>query len=255
MENEKGSNVAKLSLPRFSIWHILLWSAICAILLNAAVREPQAQDPFGAPLPVNSSGVGFRILSAFCESGTICVSIVLLATLANRVKPEPGHWLAIASLVAAYTYSSGYPYSINKAAEMPKLIFILAFTCCGVHLCGWPWYWRMAIFLIGVNVTITNFYFTITSYFPFTAVQGTGWNNPLLHGINLSVEWLVVLLTLFSVAYDLYRKRYRDWLHWVGLLFCILRWATRVHDFLLSGTPNPAGEDPFLDPFAPDPFQ
>ena len=236
----KASFTLNQPLPRFSIWHIFLWSAICALLLNSTNREALASDKV------------FYVLEAFCNSGAIFVAILLLARLAKQAKPEPGYWLAIASLLDGFSLPQDVIFTSSYGfGETPKLIFILAFTCCAVQLCGWNWYWRLAIVFVGGHLVVSNFFITLSQFFPFTTVGGIGWGNPLVRAIHVTFEYSAVAFTLLAIAIDLNRKRYRDWLHWIGLLYCVMHWAHMVQNYLLPllfpDIPPIDGENPFGD--------
>ncbi|MEQ1828183.1 MAG: hypothetical protein ABL921_19645 [Pirellula sp.] len=173
------------------------------------------------------------IAFAVCNAGTIVVVILLLMMVAKQAHPEPGYWLAIASLLDGYARSSDVSFvGYYGFGEMPKLLFILAFTSIAVVLCDWRWYWRIAIGLIGGQLIITNFPLTMTQLYPFSASAGQGWSNPLFRSAATGIEYLALVFTLLSIGLDLYRKQHRDWLHWGGLLYCVMHWTYMIQALL-----------------------
>ena len=200
----------------------MLWCAIAAMLLTSQSRESLATDPIG------------YIIFAVCNGGTIVVAIVLLTMIAKQTNPEPGYWLAVASLLDGYALSLDISFvGYYGFREMPKLLFILAFTTCAIVLCSWNWYWRIAIGLIGGQLIFTNFPLTLTQMYPFSAFGGQGWSNSLFRMVCTSIEFFAIVFTLLSIGIDIYRKLYRDWLHWGGILYCVMQWAYLIKFCLL----------------------
>lgn len=238
--------------PRLSIWHILLWCAIGATLLISIRQESLSADPAG------------YVVYAFCNGGTITVAILLLMRVAKQAKPEPGHWLAIASLLDGYALSNDVSFlGTYGFGEVPKLLFILAFIGCAIILCGWKLSWRLAILLVGSQLVATNFPITLSELFPFSSYAGRGWSNSLFRSVCTIIEFLAVLFTFLAIGVDLYRKQYRDWLHWVGILYCVMHWAYLIQAYLfpllfpdlLNELPsNMPSDDPFGDGSTLNPF-
>lgn len=200
--------------PRLSILHVLLWCFASAILMSRVQKEALWTDPAG------------YIVFAICTGGTIAVSISLLWYVTKRIHTEPGYWLAIASLLDGFllfrseaSFLGGFGFG-----EAPKVLILLASVAFSTVQTGWTWSWRLAVLLMGVRLVATNFPITTSEFIPFSLFEGQGWSNSLYRRFCICVECFAVFATLFAIAVDLWRKLYRDWLHWVGMLYCVVLW-------------------------------
>jgi hypothetical protein len=234
--------------PRLSIWHILIWCFVSAILLISIRREALLDYPAG------------YVMFAACNGGTITVSILLLTWVSQCIRPEPGYWLAIASLLDGFmlfrseiAFLGGFGFG-----EVPKMLFLSAFVGCTIVQAGWHWSWRLSVFLIGVRLITSNFPITFSEFIPFSFFEGQGWSNPLFRSFCTSIEWLGVCVTLIAIGIDVFRRHHRNWLHWVGILYCIMLWVNLIQSdvfpILFPEPPEVRNFTPSDDPFGAEPL-
>ena len=46
--------------------------------------------------------------------------------------------------------------------------------------------------------------------------------------LSPAIECGAVLIVVVAIAIDIYRKRYRDWLHWFGLAYFVFHWYALI---------------------------
>ena len=201
----------------------MIWCGVTAILLLSLTPENLKSDPLG------------YIIFAVCNGGAISVAIVLLSSIAKKAQCEPGYWLAVASLIDGFARTREIVYvGFYGFGETPKLLFMMAFTLLAIVQCDWNWYWKASIGLIGGQMILTNFPITLTQLLPFSAFDGQGWRNSLFRSVANGTESLAVVFTLLAIGMNLYRKHKRDWLHWGGLLYCMMLWVYMIQEMFFE---------------------
>ncbi|MBN1910484.1 MAG: hypothetical protein JW818_12140 [Pirellulales bacterium] len=204
-----------LEVPRLSILHLLLWTAVTAVLLGGMIAVGQATVP---PITFGFHEVLVAINGAACLTGT---GIILVTKCRSSGRFHFGHfflilqglfWLGIAwSIYAPEVAVEHHPqdqyskfpwtYGVTFLILMTGLLVLMIFLAQYPRI-GWPLIGLL--FLATCIVCIAKAYsspFNPVSWVPMVAV-------------------LLILTMELGVAIWLIRasqKLRADWLHWLGL--------------------------------------
>jgi hypothetical protein len=98
----------------------------------------------------------------------------------------------------------------------------------GATLGRWEWYWRLAVALLALDM--------ISSTGWRLAQEWWGWPGTaefIRNKATPAIAIAAVLMTLVSIGVDLYRKRYRDWMHWCGVIWFLFTWYGLARAYLI----------------------
>ncbi|MBA3484181.1 MAG: hypothetical protein H0T51_20435 [Pirellulales bacterium] len=182
---------------------------------------------------------------AIALTGAAIAAVLVVANACRNGFPwrstDPGHWLA---LVAAWEFLEGalvrrflifatggvdgnnvphVSHQMLDAINSVAYAGIAAILLVGVVSTNWPIYWRIALaihILDATNAVIWRLtadaahwlHMPDAIYLQSLPFMGT------LAGISLIV----------ATAIDLYRKQFRNWPHWIGLLYALFHWYVIV---------------------------
>jgi hypothetical protein len=200
---------------RLSIAHLLVWTALSAVLLGvdrATSQLPHVEpSSFGRLIsfiyaPLFGAGVSALLLTAW-----------RLATDGPRFPAQPGHWLLVISGVQSLLHlgtfliqavvQAGFGWELLLAGRFVEeltcgTLFVLAIR--ESHRL-----WRIT-FVAGLIGYCLGLLLTVGACFK------------LFHPENLHVEfvihWIVLTVCAFAVADDWATHNSRDYLHWTGLV-------------------------------------
>lgn len=207
-------------MPRLTIWHLLMWTAVSG---GVAAR---VSVPFSIPL----------CLSVVITGGAITATIAVLTTCGRRglwSKTEPGHWFAFIRSWEYLDMIAVTPVCIAWVPIQDSYIYCVPFLgMAAIYFTGtvagrWEWYWRLAIVAHG---------FDATAAVAWRLTNGLGWRGAadvIRTGITPAIGSAAVALVLISIGVDLYRKQYRDWLHWVGAAYFLFHWYGLVRAYVI----------------------
>jgi hypothetical protein len=199
-------------MPRLTIWHLVLWTAVSGLMASRA----------------SSSANVYSYLWFVIRGGCITVSAILIYACVRHSlwsHTQPGHWFAI---VCAWEYLDMVAVEPICQAILPlrpEYIYCIAFIgmaalyAVGAALGRWESYWTLAISLLALDM--------ISSTGWRLAQEWWGWAGAaefIRNKATPTIAVAAVLVTLASIAMDLYRQQYRDWLHWCGIAYFLLTW-------------------------------
>ena len=63
--------------------------------------------------------------------------------------------------------------------------------------------------------------------------------------LNSVIGYTAAVFVVIAIAFDVYRKRYRDWLHWIGIVYVVFFWYGMIMAYVVPYVfpPSPAGAD------------
>jgi hypothetical protein len=235
---------SQLRVPQFGILHLLIWTALAAVLLkyNQAVHtlDTGLRDPFMNSRVMTIQWVVTVILTA---STMVGLGALIRARRSGRTgRFQPGHWLVVVSLVngilalaveplyCVRSYSAGTAGLFSGALVAERAIIAILYTCAAVRLRD-AWRWR-ALFLAYAVVT---WLWTVadTTFFLATILPATNpsvyWGR-CLSGLGITLAGRIAILSCLVVATlgDLLGRTSRDWVHWLGVVVAWLGWCMNV---------------------------
>ncbi|MDA8563677.1 hypothetical protein N9L06_04410 [Mariniblastus sp.] len=220
-------------MPRLTIWHLLIWTAVSSCV------AARISVPFSIPLALNVAITG----------GAITASVIVIYSCFKHKlwsKTEPGHWFAF---VAAWQYIDMIAFTPTCVSLLPiedGYVYCLTFVgmaviyALGSIVGRWEWYWRLALLLHGIDNMLAVAWRLMNE-------QGNMAATNLIQTQLLPVIGCVaVLFVVIAIALDVYRKRYRDWPHWVGIVYFLFHWYGLIVAYVIPHyfPPQPVG-DPF----------
>ena len=63
--------------------------------------------------------------------------------------------------------------------------------------------------------------------------------------LNSVIGLTAAVFVVIAIALDVYRKRHRDWLHWIGIVYVVFFWYGMIMAYVVPYVfpPSPAGVD------------
>ena len=219
-------------MPRLTIWHLLIWTFLsCCVAARISVLPSIA-----------------LALNVVITGGAFAATVIVLhACFKHKLwsKTQPGHWFAF---VSAWVYVD--QVAITPACEVwlpPEngYVYLLAFVgMAAVFITGsivgrWEWYWRLAILLHGID-NLSAVAWRITNEQGHMAAT-----NIIRTQLNSVIGFTAAVFVVIAIAFDVYRKRYRDWLHWIGIVYVVFFWYGMIMAYVVPYVfpPSPAEAD------------
>ncbi len=202
--------------PRLSIAHLLIWTAVMAVLMKLSLALWNSQDVKNY---LDGASQFERIFCFAAESimlmahsaGLVGMGVILLARIRGaKGRLQPGHWLLV-------IYTLNYVVQALHMSRVPGLAFTFFFIRMAILVgpCLWAAFrsrggrhWTATLCLlpaielgkIGLGIVLSR----------FLRMQMLAIIPNLLY---YAASGLVVLT---AVLIDLYKGERRDWLHWTG---------------------------------------
>jgi hypothetical protein len=199
-------------MPRLHTGHLLAWVTISSFL----ALQGSAYSNFLSGLWVMVRG-GCFIVSA----------IVVYQCTRHSIwtRTEPGHWFAF---VCVWEYLDMVAVEPICHALLPirrEYIYCIAFIgMAAIYIVGaivgrWQWYWTLAMSLLGLDQISSTGWRLAQEWWGYAGVA-----EFIREKATPTIAVCAVLATLASIGIDLFRKQYRDWLHWCGIAYFLLEW-------------------------------
>lgn len=91
----------------------------------------------------------------------------------------------------------------------------------------WEWFWRVADLAHGYHaIAAVAWRITNESGSPDITAE-------IRTGVTPIIGVVAVVFALGSLGADLFRQRYRVWLHWVGMACCSLKWYGLIRVYVV----------------------
>jgi hypothetical protein len=228
----ESQTLDQLRLPQFGIIHLLLWTAVAAVLLKffLAVREDSARQS-GAVMAWTYQVA--QSLYAIMLAGTLVGSgvLVMIRTNVKFRRLQPGHWLALSCSITGALSVALWPLYRLVETLGPHVTWLAVagtatidavtaiFLGLAVVLLRDARRWRTLIAAAAVadaTAAITYAIYAVAelrSDFSLLTLMDR-WHA--LASMAWSAAVLAMLLTV--LALDLPRRLSRDWLHWLGVV-------------------------------------
>ncbi len=208
--------VERFTPPRLSIAHLLIWTAVMAVLLKLSLVFWHSQDVKN--YLENASqfelifGFGSAAIMLMAHSaGLVGMGVILLARIRGaKGRLQPGHWLLVA-------YTLNYVVLTLHMSRVTGLAFTFFFIRMAILVgtCLWAAFrsrggrhWTAALCMLPA-ITLGKTVLVI--------VHSRFLGQYLLSIIpNLIYYAAVGLVVLTAVVVDLRKGERRDWLHWTG---------------------------------------
>ncbi len=208
--------VERFTPPRLSIAHLLIWTAVAAVLmkLSSVLWDNQVLNNYlenaSQVERIFSLGVG-AIMYMTHSAGLVGMGVILLARIRGaKGRLQPGHWLLV-------IYTLYYIVQALHMSRVPGLAYTYFFIRMAILVGPSLWaaflsrggrHWTVALCLlpaielgkIGLMIIWSRFFSLQT----LAIIPGL---------IYYAASGLVVLT---AVSIDLYKGERRDWLHWTG---------------------------------------
>jgi hypothetical protein len=206
---------------RLTIRQMVLW-ALCSGFVAWRGSPPSTIEQF----------FGITI-----KGGMLAGSVTVIYTctrFSSWSRTQPGHWFA---LVGAWEYVEMIAVTPICKSLLPirvEYIYCIAFIgmaailMVGAILGRWEWYWQLAISLHALD--------EMSSTAWRLAQEWWGWPGIaefIRNTATPAIGVAAVLVLLASIGLDLYRKRYRDWLHWCGIAWFLYKWHWQVRAYVI----------------------
>jgi hypothetical protein len=218
-------------MPRLTIRHLLICTAICSLYVWRA-KALGGLSPSSSIISVLSVVVGGMTLAA--------AAYVIFARWRGLPwkSTEPGHWFALVALwelvespvtrfVMIWTGAIDDRNVWVCSTEVGRLftsiayVGIAAILLAGLCLTKWPLYWRVPVaihFLDATNAAVWR----ISS-----ASEALQWLHlpDDIYIKSLPVFGILATVALaIAIYFDIYKKDFRTWPHWIGLTYELLHW-------------------------------
>jgi hypothetical protein len=105
---------------------------------------------------------------------------------------------------------------------------IAAIFIVGAIMGRWEWYWRLAISLHALEAKSSAARRLAQEWWGYAGAA-----EFIREFATPGIGVATVLFTLASIGIDLYRKRNRDWLHWVGISWCAFKWYAQIRAYVI----------------------
>jgi hypothetical protein len=228
----ESQTLDQLRLPQFGIIHLLLWTAVAAVLLKffLAVREDSARQS-GAVMPWM-----YQIAQSLCAitlAGTLVGSGVLIMIRSNVKfrRLQPGHWLALSCSVTGALSVVLWPLYRLVEALGTHVIWLAVAGTAAIDAVTALFLGLAAVLLRDARRWRTLIAATAaadaTAAITY-AIYAVAWLRSDLTLLTLmdrwhalaSIAWSAAILAMLLVvlALDLPRRLSRDWLHWLGVV-------------------------------------
>jgi hypothetical protein len=237
----------QLRVPQFGILHLMIWTAVTAVLLKYFLTMEELQSQLLSQTPGERRLSVMRVLQsvhAIIFASTLVGSAILIRARCRTAKPfQPGHWLVLLLAIGGVLQLISWPVGLYLAAASPQRFWLFAVENAVVAALTAAMYviavlqlrdarrWKI---LLGA-VALENVAAAVMIVVPLVA--GSGYFSDLIFSSwrwnrACSIAWPVALLVmLLAVAVsDLPRRALRDWLHWLGVgvfvlnLFLVSAW-------------------------------
>jgi hypothetical protein len=213
--------------PKLAIWHLLLWMSGVAIV--GAWQRAWYGQPF-PPQPFEWQqlwwGPTLAVWGLFLAG--------LLLALRGLIVRQPyfpvtaGHWLLViegAIVVIDYAQDPILSYLKNNTSWKREMIshlsMLIGFSLVSAACVGgafamrdtWPWRIAMLVFAsVPIYWAVENAVWLLNNRTRAGALSqfGMDWQERVL--------WASIIAMWLMAAFELYRRRPRDWLHWTGLI-------------------------------------
>ena len=227
--------------PRLSIAHLLIWTAIAAMLLKlnlatgylGKLMGPQFQEIPHIAIIIESNFVAISdMMFAAGLLGTVVIVVDQMRGSKGRL--QPGHWLMIAYTFSAivqmgsqylrelvicicgeYLFDSPYLKTFTLIVTTVFVVRLVGST--GIYLwaafrCKGGRHWTTALCLLPAIVLFHAGLKTVLAR--LLSAQSLGKFFMIMSYTSLIMPGLVVI---GAVVIDLFNGRRRDWLHWTGV--------------------------------------
>lgn len=235
---DQSPSVEQLHVPQFGIIHLMLWTAVTAVLLKvlmALMGDLDSQLPAEFYWISRISATGYAILWA---SGLVGTG-VLLRLRSYRIlgRLQPGHWLVLITtlefalqvarslvfwlLQRVAGVGAGSASIVQISAAVMNFLIAAVSVLAFVKLRDtrrWKMFFGVKAFAT-VATAVAMVVLLVTMLFPAALSPGTSF--------FVWIRWISVCMTIWSVAVflmfvvvvglDLWRRATRDWLHWLGV--------------------------------------
>jgi hypothetical protein len=193
------------------VGHLLLWVAACSVYI-AAVRAALTEKP-------DLVGLGIVALQAIGHGAALAGAAVFVwRRVRGRPWPiEPGEWLLavlggrLAAELVIYDWLITYLRSPGG--------FVSAITCCLLVLpllsrrLEVPWkVFFLLMLLLFARPTVEVCFAALKSQAGFLETVRDSWL-----WLEQNRAWILLPLAGAITAYEIFRRRQRTWLHWVGV--------------------------------------
>ncbi len=222
--------------PRLGIAHLLIWTAVTAMLLKLtlAIGHEQWVENYlkNAPQFARMARLGTgTIADMMLAAGLLGMGVIAVARIRGaKGRLQPGHWLLVAYTlkeVAQTVHDRGRELVERLAREdaigRPDVttVMLLAGTALLIRLailvgpCLWAafrskggWHWTAALCLLPA-IALGNIVLTVV----LSRILG-----PQSFAVSPSLLCFAAsgLIVLMAVTVDLSKGKRRDWLHWTG---------------------------------------
>jgi hypothetical protein len=208
-------------MPRLTIRHLLLW-AVCSGLLASRATVP-------ASLAVS--------LAVTIYGGCIAVSVIVIYTCVRNslwTRTQPGHWFAFVGAWEMVDQIVVTPACLSFLPLRAEYVYSFAFIgmaaifAVGAIMGRWEWYWRLAIALHSLEAMSSAAWRLAQEWWGYP-----GASEFIREKATPAIGVATVLVTLASIGIDLYRKRHRDWLHWVGIVWFSFKWYGQIRAYVI----------------------
>lgn len=225
----------QLCMPQFGIIHLLILTAVVAVLLkiNLAMEFDAASDTSSMPSWLSwSRRVSQTIFAVLFATQLVGAGLLVRARcFAILGRLQPGHWIILVSALIGILGRLSWPLHLFFSTDSNATFWIALVTSGCICLLGGVLYcfaatrlrdarrWKFLFVTNAVGYFITAAALLLVI---LTAV-GSGM-EPAWFGLNAiwnylwPVSLVVLLLMLLLITFmDLPRRSARDWLHWLGV--------------------------------------
>ena len=213
-ENPQGDSSATTEPPRLGIRHLMLWTAMTAVVLGM-YRAAQYRSPMQ-----NEYVLFFGIVQPMLFGGQLAGLIILAAWRYRRLSfsPQPGEWLLLVTgLSSTVTLLLGWPMVISFNT-------VGAVFQCGIYfLPAWkirdsrPW--RVFFWLVFVRSVLG---FLLSAFLPLMFVLAGTFPMMLAMTLFWAISYYImpyapVVILGVALWTDRSARRSWRWTHWVGI--------------------------------------
>ena len=222
----------QLRVPQFGIIHLLIWSAVTAVLLKYYLAMMDEPIPHGSVMQFRAMR-GLQCVYAIVLASTLTGSGVLIRARCYVAfkRLQPGHWIVLIVAIGSILHLAAWPlYRFSSGVGMTSMWMYLvstatistsivaAYVCAIVQLRDAKrWKVLLGAKALGEGATAAlswlSLIMVLSSGFQYQAMIF----SRSIQGCSSIGRVAIFILLLVVVALDFPRRASRDWLHWLGV--------------------------------------
>lgn len=216
------------AVPKLAIWHLLLWMAcVCVVAAWNGAAIGAAQGSWPLKLQQMAAALTYYVISGLALAG-LALAIGCVLGRRGYYPVSAGHWLlttgglifllseASNRITDLWHQSSGGNDQVDYARHVGMYAYALmaAVQLVGAWLVKDSWPWRFVF----MGYAMTGLFWSITG-----AIWTFGDRNTAYQLVDFGArfqwpwQWVMCVAVVSLTGLDLYRRRFRDWLHWTGI--------------------------------------